>query len=508
MNANFKFSRLLSIFILLYSPASFTQEQQETAPGDSSKSASQEVEITEDNYRQFMELKDARQQRRILPEDAFKPKAGLQKIDKLPEDSQKHLRNQLREIIVQGDKWQPGDEGKHFPYVPSEAAVSNQALQEQEAAAWGELVDNYHRREREIYENSARTQAAMADEGSTGSNTGNGSPGDGTGQPGAEQQDAQQAGPDQVSSADSYSPNASNSADRSGTQGVSQNAMEYLQKMAQQDTGGTGGSPASIPQNGNEGEDLQQSGQPTVAAKNPGMESTSANASENTQKQGEAGASQNAMEFLQEQSLAGQGGAGPGENTSSPVGDSAQGDAQEQSEQQADSGQGTSKDTSTASDSNSSSVAGTSQNAMEFLQQNENQGDGASAASSGSSMADNEQGNDNDPAQDGQDGNDEQQTDSSNPSDLASAETNGGEEGESSAGVSQNALEFLTGEETQPGRGREPAVPPENPTPAGTLNIQDLINARGVGSSSGAPPIIKRKEKQDPEPPPSDGSGP
>ena len=435
MNANFKFSRLLSIFILLYSPASFTQEQQETAPGDSSKSASQEVEITEDNYRQFMELKDARQQRRILPEDAFKPKAGLQKIDKLPEDSQKHLRNQLREIIVQGDKWQPGDEGKHFPYVPSEAAVSNQALQEQEAAAWGELVDNYHRREREIYENSARTQAAMADEGSSGLNTGNGSPGDGTGQPGAGQQEGgQQASPEQVSSADSYSPNASNSADRSGTQGVSQNAMEYLQKMAQR-------------------------------------------------------------------------GAGPGENTSSPVGDSAQGDAQEQSEQQADSGQGTSKDTSTASDSNSSSVAGTSQNAMEFLQQNENQGDGASAASSGSSMADNEQGNDNDPAQDGQEGNDEQQTVSSNPSDLASAETNGGEEGESSAGVSQNALEFLTGEETQPGRGREPAVPPENPTPAGTLNIQDLINARGVGSSSGAPPIIKRKDKQDPEPPPSDGSG-
>ncbi|MGA9573427.1 MAG: hypothetical protein WBS20_05710, partial [Lysobacterales bacterium] len=123
---------ILNILVLQFAPSVFAQEAQPApSPADAAEKAaveeaeapsSQEVEINEDNYRQFMELKDAKQQRGIIPETAFKPESGLHKLEKLPEESQKHLRNELREIIVQGDPWQPGDEDAEYPYVPSVAA--------------------------------------------------------------------------------------------------------------------------------------------------------------------------------------------------------------------------------------------------------------------------------------------------------------------------------------------------------------------------------------------------
>jgi len=360
MKKHMKFIGLLTVSVVLYTPTGFTQEE-ESASKDNNVPASQEVEINEDNYRQFMELRNARQQRNILPENAFKPNAGLQKLDKLPEESQKHLRNQLREIIVQGDEWQPGDEGKHYPYVPSQAASTNQELQKQEAEAWGELVDSYHRREAGIYENSARSQAAMADGGSAdgGSNTGNGSPGDGTGQAGAGGEAGRESRPEQGSTADSYSPNASNDPNARNTAGVSQNAMEFLKgqglaKQGSNEQGKNASSPAGF---------------------------------------GEQGAD------------------GSGENTSSPVGDSTQGDASEQSEQQAV---------------------------------------------------------------------------SKPPPALTSLDSGSETEGESTTGVSQNALEFLIGEGNQP--GQDQAMPSDTSAQQGTLSIKDLMNAKGVGNGNAPPP--------------------
>ena len=169
--------------MFLYASAGFAQDEtatttpsagadvEETAPESEAVPAGQEVEINEDNYRQFMELKDARQQRNMLPENSYQSQAGAQKIDKLPEESQKHLRNELREIIIQGDQWQPGDENTDYPYAPSNAASTNRALQKQEADAWGELVDNYHKREAEIYGNASRSKAASATAGAAGTIT-------------------------------------------------------------------------------------------------------------------------------------------------------------------------------------------------------------------------------------------------------------------------------------------------------------------------------------------------
>jgi hypothetical protein len=120
MNKLVQLISLLTVMALLYAPVGFSQDNEpaETAPTgtetdaatpeDSDVPAGQEVEINEDNYRQFMELRDPLEQRSGIPEDAFKPGTGLQKLDKLPEESQKHLRNQLREVIVQSDQWKPG----------------------------------------------------------------------------------------------------------------------------------------------------------------------------------------------------------------------------------------------------------------------------------------------------------------------------------------------------------------------------------------------------------------
>lgn len=242
MNKCFQLIRLLTIPVFLYTPFGLAQDKEpvstppmeaeveETAPENTAKNVGQEVEINEDNYRQFMELRDARGQRNIIPENAFKPRSGSQKLDKLPEESRKHLRNQLREIIVQGDQWQPGDEANDYPYVPSVAASTKPSLEKQEAEAWGELIGSYHQREAEIYENSSRSQAAMASQGTSGGeSTGSAKSGGGSAEQGAEgQQTKQESHAEQSGSAGSYSPDSENDPNTQSTVGISQNAMEFL----------------------------------------------------------------------------------------------------------------------------------------------------------------------------------------------------------------------------------------------------------------------------------------
>lgn len=242
MNGQTHLLGLLAMQLLVYPMLAPAQQDQTTlateAPAESTADApaDQEVEINEDNYRQFMELKDALQQRTVLPENSYQSQAGLEKLDRLPEESQKHLRNQLREIIVQGDPWQPGDEESDYPYVPSAMAANDPALKNQEAEAWGELVDNYHAREAEIYANSQRSNAASAAAGFPATGTGSSATagaetsGGSTGQSVPGQQAGSQNSSRQADAADSYSPNAANNVNATSAEGVSQNAMEFLRK--------------------------------------------------------------------------------------------------------------------------------------------------------------------------------------------------------------------------------------------------------------------------------------
>lgn len=326
MTKHFQLTRLLSLSVLLYASPGFAQDDEPVAEPDpdidseETVAAGQEVEINEDNYRQFMELRDPRLQRNVLPETAYRSRAGMQKIEKLPEESQKHLRNQLREIIIQGDQWQPGDEGTEYPYVPSEAAKTDQALQKLEAEAWGELVGNYHKREAEIYANSSRSNAANATAGTSGGKSGSnqdsnggkqGSPGGSAGQAGENQQNSQQSSQQgslgQNSSTDSYSPNSVNDPNAQSMEGVSQNALEFLQQSGNHnaDAGNTGiGSPDPGDGQGTEqAEAGQQGGQEQNQVASPSSSSSSSSSSSpdsSNESQAEAteGAVQNALEYL------------------------------------------------------------------------------------------------------------------------------------------------------------------------------------------------------------------
>ena len=407
---------------------------------------SQEVEVNEDVYRQFMELKNARQQRNILPEDAFKPGSGSQKLDKLPEESQKHLRNQLREIIVQGAPWQPGDVGKNYPYVPSAAAADNQQLQKQEAEAWGELLDSYHKREAQIHENSARTAAAMAPENALNSNQPGGAAGQnaaqqGEGQTGSGKTAESQTQAKQESQDNAALANSSRVTSSTGTDGVSQNAMEFLKRM-----GSTGGPIDSE----NQAED------------------------------------------------------GTNEDTGSESGVGGPLDEPTQVTQQYPDSQSTAQDPSPDANTGqqaAESLAGTSQNALEFLKQNGDQAGEQSNDGTGDS-----------PGESDNPGNAEEALAQASNS---QAETNATETENSvsnqdatatTAGTSQNALEYLSGQQPPSPAGQEPDA--TNPgDPGGTLNISDLVNARGLGTDRNLSPpgntpggqgsAVKPPEKED-----------
>jgi hypothetical protein len=322
MNKYFQISGLLIILVFLYASPGFAQDEEpattlpsetdieEVTPESEEVPSGQEVEINEDNYRQFMELKETRGQRNMIPETSYKSQAGLQKLDKLPEASQKHLRNQLREIIVQGEQWQPGDEGTDYPYVPSDAASTDQSLQKQEAEAWGELVENYHQREAEIYANSSRSGAAAASASASGAGAGaggeQGSAGSGSGKDGDGQQANQERRAQQDGAADSYSPNVSNDPNAKSTAGISQNAMEFLQKSGNQTGEDSTGTPAGDNEPGSAQEQAQekaqaqaQSGQQSSNEQQAATsESSAQNPSDEAETESTSGASQNALEYL------------------------------------------------------------------------------------------------------------------------------------------------------------------------------------------------------------------
>jgi len=342
MKIHFQFTGLLVIAALLCTATTFAQDEEaattlpqeteaeETSPENEAVRAGQEVEINEDNYRQFMELKDPRLQRDMLMENSYQSQAGMQKLDKLPEESQKHLRNQLREIILEGDQWQPGDEETEYPYVPSVAAATNQGLKNQEAEAWGELVDNYHQREAETYSNSSRSRAAAAASGTSSSPGSPGSPGEGAdGKEGTDGSGSEQAGEegqasnqesssDQAGSAGSYSPNAANDPNATSTEGVSQNAMEFLAEITSEnstsgasnagennadesDTGSEAGSDSMGTAQENAQAGQQDSGEQDAAAST----STAQNPDNDPLEESTSGTSQNALQYLTEGSAQG-----------------------------------------------------------------------------------------------------------------------------------------------------------------------------------------------------------
>jgi hypothetical protein len=118
-----------------------------TEVGTETGSGDREVEINEENYRRHMELGDVDLQGNNFPVTDYGAQAQLQKLSRLPEASQRHLRDELRDIITQGGPWTPAEAGKTYPFEPSDAARGNSELRRMESEAWEELVSSYHQRE-------------------------------------------------------------------------------------------------------------------------------------------------------------------------------------------------------------------------------------------------------------------------------------------------------------------------------------------------------------------------
>lgn len=523
---------LFSFAAIQTAPPVFAQDEQPATPPvkeaeattaeEPKSSASQEVEINEDTYRQFMELKDANQQRDIIPEETFKPGSGLQKLEKLPEESQKHLRNELREIIVGGDPWQPGDEDADYPYVPSNAARTDPSLQKQELEAWGELVDSYNQREAQIYANKAGNRATMSPEDGAGEMPGQGSMQNGeSGQDkeGAQgSQNSATAESDQTDTAGTYSPGAANDPNAQSTSGVSQNAMEFLQGLgknggnAREESAGTPaqntgqpGSPASV---GERGQSSVQAGQ-QASAKQGSRNTGETQLPATDMQSSEAGASQNALEFLQ-------GTAGQSRNTGEGSGGSSAANANQSPGGQASSGDALAQDQAGQNQGQQEGQAGTQGDGQADGQSKaEETGRGnAQAAAQGDQQADSkdngetgEQGEGQ--AQDGQQSETVEKSVTITPPAESSAALSAQPEEESTAGASQNALEYLKGENAGAGQAADGDADAD-PPPEGTLNIQDLLNAQGVSGSTGTnpePPVPDDENPSDETKPDKDGGG-
>lgn len=211
------------------------------------------VDVNEEYFRRLMELQDQNLQRSPdLTTGSYSRSTGLQALEGLPEESQKHLREQLREVIVENGPWTPEDAGTEYPYLPSAQAGENRSLARREEAAWGEMVSEYHEREAAIHANAGRTQAATATQGSPGKDSpGKDSPGEGPGgNPGNHEQgdsgEAEQGAEDEAAGEDSQQAqraaalaemlNAADAADANSASqqsqaietGTEQNALELL----------------------------------------------------------------------------------------------------------------------------------------------------------------------------------------------------------------------------------------------------------------------------------------
>jgi hypothetical protein len=217
----YPYALLLLIFTLLFPAVSMAQDESGESGDD--VSASQETDVSEDNYRRFMELRDASRRQQDQPYAALAPPRGLEKLDQLPESSQKHLRNELRSIIVEGERWTPAEADQPYPFVASPGAESDPELRRQEAEAWDELVANYHAREAEIHaaQGNGRGETGQQRDVTAGS--------DERGQRSADS--AAASGPAAARGGAGSGGSASEQAVH--RQGSSQNALDYLRQSGQ-----------------------------------------------------------------------------------------------------------------------------------------------------------------------------------------------------------------------------------------------------------------------------------
>jgi len=221
---------LLTVILSLSITGAVQAQDNEPGTGERDES-SEQVEESEEAYRRRMELEGARDQE-TFSNTSYSSQAKQQKIDKLPKESQKNIRDQITDVIIESDEWEPSDVLKEYPYDATEAARKDPELREQEEEAWAEQVEKYHEREAAAF---GATRPPMPGGGQQQAGTGSNGEGQQPGEQGSGNEGAgeggDQASEDGSGSAGSYEPYQSRSQsddDEMSTAGVSESALDFI----------------------------------------------------------------------------------------------------------------------------------------------------------------------------------------------------------------------------------------------------------------------------------------
>ncbi|MEJ8566020.1 hypothetical protein [Elongatibacter sediminis] len=231
------------------------------------ETSSRRVDESEENFRQRMELREQRFRDRQPSNTTFSYSTSREgKLANLPPESQRHIREQLSDLVIESRLWEPGVDLSDYPYEPSEAAAGDALLAQQEREAWVEQLQKYQEAEQAAHaaeQAAARAReagggpAGEAAQGQSGAAPG-GSPGrsDGarsedSGDASAAERQASRAGAAQAADRESAE---STEAAREPS-GVTESALDYLRRqgLAQQPGGGEGDDPDGSSPTGNSG---------------------------------------------------------------------------------------------------------------------------------------------------------------------------------------------------------------------------------------------------------------
>ena len=229
---------LLTMAALACAPAS-AQDPQVTGDRDGS---SQQVEESDEAYRRRMELEDARRSQPTYTDPGGGYQREPEKIDKLPPESRENIRDQLVDIIMENPDWEPSDALEEYPYEPTEAALADASLLQQEQEAWDEQVEKYHAREAEAFGAYRGPVAGPGNpDGAEGGQQGQaGEQGrDGGGQQGGEggQQGGEAGSRGQAGTYQPYQAGENSAEDAVSTAGVSESALDFLRTQRAPSTG-------------------------------------------------------------------------------------------------------------------------------------------------------------------------------------------------------------------------------------------------------------------------------
>jgi len=204
---------------------SLTFPAQAQDPGSAAKPSeeteydtSQHVDESEENYRARMELRDQRYRDTPRMNTTYTPSSGTEIIDGLPLASQQHIKEQLRDMIIESRQWAPGEDLTDYPYEPSPEAQTNTPLRNRERDAWVEQLQKFQDREEAAYANASGGQAGQQGQQSQQSQQNESQPSSQSG----ENNNSQQA------SVDNRSYSAGVAEPPPSTAGVSESALGFL----------------------------------------------------------------------------------------------------------------------------------------------------------------------------------------------------------------------------------------------------------------------------------------